>query len=238
MKASACIVISVLIFVFLAAFYGVACWFVLGLWAIAVWVAMILAIPLASLLHELGHMLFGAMSGIKTKPHFNLFGSSSCALMPKKEDKIKERATFTAYGGMAVNFLVLIACVLLMNFDIVPVWLSFLIPANAYICILNLMPAHLPSGKTDGLVLIEINNERNEGIVLIAVLSVQAQLLNGKPIEEVDEKLLFDLPQIREDDQSFIALTELRYEYMKAKGNVEEAQKYKQRFEQLKNDYM
>ena len=238
MKATTCIVISALIFAFLAAFYGVACWFDLGLWAIAVWAAMIVAIPLASLLHELGHMLFGAICGIKTKPHFSLFGSSSCALMPKKEDKIKERATFTAYGGIAVNFLILIVCVVLMNLDIVPVWLSFLIPANAYICILNLMPVHLPSGKTDGLVLIEINNDRDEGIVLIAVLTVQAQVLNGKPIEEVDEKLLFDLPQIREDDQSFIALTELRYEYMKAKGNIEQAIKYRQRFEQLKKDYM
>lgn len=231
-------IFSILAFVVLVGLYGTACWFDFGLWAIAVWVAMIAAIPLSSLLHELGHMLFGAISGIKTKPHFSLFGSSSCALMPKKDDKIKNRVIFTAYGGIAVNLLIAVVCMLLIYFKIAPVWLSFLIPANMYLCMLNIMPAHFTSGKTDGLVISEILNDKDEAKVLLAVLTVQAQILGGKPIEEVDESLLFELPQIREDDQSFIALTELRYEYMKAKGNEEEAQKYKQRFEQLKEDYM
>ena len=238
MRATVSFVISVLIFALFAGIYGVACWYELNLLAIPVWVAMIVAIPLASLLHELGHMLFGVISGIKTKPHFSLFGSSSCALMPKKTNNIKARALLTAYGGVIINLLVVILCGNLIAFGVAPAWLSFLIPANAYICILNYIPAHYSSGKSDGLLIVEIMNERDEGKVLLAVLTVQAQVLNGKPIEEVDESLLFDLPQIREDEQSFIALTELRYEYMKAKGNDTEAQKYKERFEQLKNDYM
>lgn len=238
MKAKTCTIISIAVFAVFAGLYGVACWYDLNLWAIAVWVAMILSIPLASLMHELGHMLFGAVSGIKTKPHFNIFGSSSCALMPKKEDRIKERALVTAYGGIVVNFLIFLVCGVLISLKVAPVWLSFLIPANAYICILNYLPAIHRSGKSDGLIIMEIINAKPEGRVLLAVLTVQAQVLNGKPIEEVDESLLFNLPQIREDDQSFIALTELRYEYMKAKGNEEESKKYKERFEQLKNDYM
>ena len=237
MKTSVSIIFSALVFALFAGLYGVACWFEFGLWAIAVWAAMIAAIPLSSLLHELGHMLFGAMCGIKTKPHFSLFGSSSCALIPKKEDKIKTRVIATAYGGITVNLLIGLICGILVSFDIAPVWLSFLIPANMYLLILNAIPAQFSSGKTDGLLIDEIVKDRDEGKVLLAVLTAQAQVLNGKPIEEVDEALLFDLPQIREDDQSFIALTELRYEYMKAKGNEEEAQKYKDRFEQLKEDY-
>lgn len=238
MKTSVSIIFSALVFALFAGLYGVACWFDLGLWAIPVWVAMIVAIPLSSLLHELGHMLFGAMCGIKTKPHFSLFGSSSCALMPKKEGKIKSRVIFTALGGFTVNLLIGLICGILVSFDIAPVWLTFLIPANMYLLILNAIPVQFASGKTDGLVITEVVSGNDEAKVLLAVLTVQAQVLNGKPIQEVDEALLFDLPQIREDDQSFIALTELRYEYMKAKGNEEEAQKYKQRFEQLKNDYM
>lgn len=237
MRTFTCI-ISALAFALLAGLYGTACWFEYGLWSIAVWVAMIAAIPLSSLLHELGHMLFGAISGIKAKPHFSLFGSSSCALIPKKENKIKARIIATAYGGIIVNLFIAVICMLLIEFYIAPAWLSFLIPANMYLCILNIMPVHLPSGKTDGLVINDIINKNNVGKVLLAVLTVQAQVLNGKPIAEVDEELLFNLPQIQEDDQSFIALTELRYEYMKAKGNEEEAQKYKQRFEQLKEDYL
>lgn len=236
MRATVSAVISAIIFVLLACLYGAACWFELGLLAIPVWVAMIVAIPLSSLLHELGHMLFGAVSGIKTKPHFNIFGASSCCIIPQKQDKLKIRAVVTVYGGVTVNLLAVIICVVLIA-TCAPVWLSFLIPANAYLCTLNYIPAHYPSGKSDGLLIVEITNERDEGKVLLAVLTVQAQVLNGKPIEEVDEELLFNLPQIREDDQSFIALTELRYEYMKAKGREEEAQKYKHRFEQLKEDY-
>lgn len=232
------VIFSALVFVGLAVAFGGACWVELGLWAIPVWVAMIAAIPFSSFLHELGHMLFGAICGIKVKPHFSLFGSSSCALMPKKEGKIKARVIFTALGGFTVNALVVLICWLLTIFKIAPVWLAFLIPANMYLFILNFIPAHFASGKTDGLVIIEVVSGNDEAKVLLAVLTVQAQVLNGKPIEEVDEALLFDLPQIREDDQSFIALTELRYEFMKAKGREEEAQKYKQRFEQLKNDYI
>ena len=69
---------------------------------------------------------------------------------------------------------------------------------------------------------------------MLAVLTVQAQVLKGKPIEEADEKLLFDLPVIREDDPAFISLTELRYEYFSAKGDAEQAEKYKSRLESLK----
>lgn len=238
MKSSTCIIFSALAFALFAGVYGATCWFKLGLWAIPVWVAMIAAIPLSSLLHELGHMLFGAMCGIKTKPHFSLLGSSSCALMPNKEDKLKARVIATVYGGCAVNVVIGLTVGTLISFNIAPVWLSFLIPANIYLILLNAFPVHFPSGKADGLVVDEIVKDKDEGKVLLAVLTVQAQILNGKPIEEVDESLLFALPQIREDDQSFIALTELRYEYMKAKGNEEEAQKYKERFEQLKQEYM
>lgn len=238
MKNNVCMIFSVFAFVLFAALYGVSCWFELNLWAIPVWVAMIAAIPLSSLLHELGHMLFGAIAGIKTKPHFSLFGSSSCALMPKKVSNIKARVIATAYGGIIVNLIIIIVFRSLIVHHILPVWTSFIIPANAYIGILNLLPAHYSSGKTDGLIIHEIVQGKDEGKVLLAVLTVQAQLLCGKPIKDVDEKLLFDLPQIREDEQSFIALTELRYEYMKAKGNETEAQKYKQRFEQLKHEYM
>ena len=40
--------------------------------------------------------------------------------------------------------------------------------------------------------------------VMLAVLKVQAQILAGKPISEIDKSLLFDVPQICEDELSFI----------------------------------
>ena len=74
--------------------------------------------------------------------------------------------------------------------------------------------------------------------VTLAVLIVQAQALQGKKIEEIAEKLLFDLPQIEEDDLSFISLTELRYEYFKAKNDIDNAEKWRVRFEELKQEYL
>lgn len=235
MRVFTCI-ISALVFAVFAGLCGAACWFRYGLWAIAVWAAMIAAVPLSSLLHELGHMLFGAMCGVKAKPHFSLLGSSSCEIIPKKQTKLKARIIFTALGGVAVNLLVVLILNLLILFD-APAWLLFFAPANAYLLILNAMPAYLNSGKTDGYVIDGFINNTDESKVMLAVLYVQAGLLGGKAIEDTPENLLFGLPQIREDDGAFIALTELRYRYKQAKGEEEEALKYKQRFEELKKEY-
>lgn len=231
-------VLSLIVFVALAAIYGVIFWYDYGVWAIAAWVAMILAIPFSSFLHELGHILFGAICKIKAKPHFSILGSSSCEIMPKTDKNLKVRVIVTALGGIIVNMLVWCISYILDDLNVLPSWCAVLIPANAYLLILNAFPAHLAAGKTDGLVVNELLQNSNGARVLLAVLTVQAQVLNGKPIEEVDRSLLFDVPQIQEDDPAFISLTELRYEYFAARGDIENAGKYKTRFEELKKEYM
>jgi hypothetical protein len=55
----------------------------------------------------------------------------------------------------------------------------------------------------------------------------------GTKLEEIDENLLLDLPQLPEDDINFIILTQLRYEYYLAKGNDSEAYKYFARYKDL-----
>lgn len=227
-------VFSLVAFAALAGVYGVACWLEYYTWAILIWCAMIISIPLASLLHEIGHILFGAICGIKAKPHFSLFGSSSCEIIPKRESNLKARIIITALGGIFVNLFIWVAFIMLIEFELLPLWCTFLLPANVYIALLNVIPAHLYSGKTDGLVVNDLLHDNAEAKVMIAVLTVQAQILNGKRIEEVDEKLLFSLPVVREDDPAFISLTELRYEYFKAKGDIQNAEKYKTRLDGLK----
>ncbi len=213
-------------------------WLEYNLYALAVYAAMILALPFSSLMHELGHMLFGAICKIKAVPKFKLFGSSSCKLIPKTDKKLKWRLIFTAYGGLVINaFLFILGIVALATND-VPVWLALFIPSNVYLYIINAMPVQFDSGKTDGLIGSELINQADSAKVMLAVLTVQAQVLKGKPIAEVDEQLLFGVPQIIESDESFIALTELRYEYFKAKGETAQAEKYKARFEELKKEYM
>ena len=99
------------------------------------------------------------------------------------------------------------------------------------------MPFDFDNGKTDGRIVAELIKLTDSAKVTLAVLTVQAQILQGKKMEEIDGKLLFEVPQIAEDDLSFISLTELRYEFFKAKGDSENAEKWKTRFEELKQQY-
>lgn len=210
--------------------YGtVGCWFILAYAA---------GFPLSSLLHELGHMLFGSFVKLLAIPKLRVFGSSSCRIKPYTDKNLKGKLIATTCGGLAVNLIFIIVGIVTLCVPAMPVWLSVLMPASFYLFVLNVLPLHFESGKTDGLVLLELIKNDDTAKVLLSVLTVQAQVLKGKPIQEVDEALLFNVPQIAEDDQAFIALTELRYEYYEAKGEETLARKYKLRFEQLKEEYL
>lgn len=232
------VVISVVCALVFAGLLGYSYWKSYGLWALAIYAAMALALPFSSLTHELGHMLFGAICKIKAVPRLKIFGSSSCKLIPKTDKSLRARVFITALGGILINLLFIMLGVLAMWLNAVPDWLALFLPASVYLFLMNLMPVQFANGKTDGLICNNLLNKTDDSKVMLAVLTVQAQVLNGKPIEEVDENLLFNVPQIREDDAGFIALTELRYEYFAAKGEAEQAEKYKSRFEQLKKEYM
>ncbi|MDE6505075.1 MAG: hypothetical protein K2L42_04315 [Clostridia bacterium] len=216
--------------------YGdMSLWLNIGLY-IAFFASYILAAPV----HELGHMLFGAFVKIKAVPKFSLRvkGSSSCKIIPKTDKNIKGGLIFTTCGGLAFNLVFIILGVVALCVPAVPSGLCVVLPASFYVFALNIIPFVTANGKTDGLVLLELIKNDDAAKVMLAVLTVQARVLNGKPIEQAGEALLFDVPQIQEDDESFIALTQLRYEYFAAKGDNEQAEKYKQRFEQLKNEYL
>lgn len=197
-------------------------------------VVFFVSIPLSSVLHELGHMACGASVKIYTIPHFKLYTSSSVKLKPKTDKNLKPKVIFTALGGLIVNLLCIILGIVALCVSAVPAELSGILPFSFYLFTLNALPFVYFDGKTDGLIVYDIIKNTDEAKVMLAVLTVQAQVLNGKAIEEVDEALLFSVPQIQEDDESFIALTQLRSEYYTAKGDEEKAQKYKQRFEDLK----
>ncbi len=189
----------------------------------------------ASLFHEFGHMLFGAFVKIKVKlVYLKPFSSSSVKIIPKTVKNLKRRVICTVSGGLVINALFIVLGALALFVPVIPVYISLVLPASFYIFALNALPLQFESGKTDGLVLHELATGSDEAKVMLAVLAIQAQILSGKPIEEIDKKFFIGLPVIREDDQSFIALTELRHEYFKAKGDEEQAEKYKNRLEELK----
>lgn len=200
--------------------------------------AVLLAFVVSELFHELGHVLFGACCKIKTVPKISFTGSSSCLIIPKTEKNLKKRIIVTAAGGCVFNFLLIVLGLLAFSVKAIPVWLSVAMPSSIYLLLLNAFPYINKNGKTDGMVIEELIKNDDNAKVMLAVLTVQAQVLKGKPIEEVDEKLLFDLPVIQEDDPAFISLTQLRCEYFAAKGDSEQAEKYRQRLQSLKEEYM
>ena len=214
--------------------------------AVATGIVMVISFPLSEILHELGHTLFGAAVKIKAVPDkdflkqtlLNWWDASSCKIIPGTEEGLRGRIIFTAIGGAAVNSLFIVLGIVALCVDAVPTELCALLPASFNLLALNALPFNFDGGKSDGAVIAELIKNGDEAKVLLAVLKVQAQVLGGKPINEIDEKLLFDLPQIREDDVSFISLCELRYEYFAAQGDTENAEKWRARFEELKKEYL
>ena len=212
---------------------------VYGWWTAAIIAGAVLAFPLSVVLHEFGHMLFGALVKIKAVPSFKIFGSSSCKIIPKTDKNLKRRIIFTALGGLIVNFaLVVFSIIAMIDAVGLPFWASVFFPSCWYLTALNALPYTYGEGKTDVAVICELVQDEPSSKVMLAVLTVQARVLNGTPIEQIDKELLFGVPQIQEDDPAFISLTELRYEYFKAKGEEEQAEKFKTRFEELKKEYM
>ncbi len=188
---------------------------------------------LSSVFHELGHMLFGAMVKIRAIPSVRIMRASSSKIIPKTDTGLRGRLVFTALGGLFVNALFTVAGLLALLIPGVPTALCVALPSSGYLFVLNALPLRFDSGNTDGQTVLSLIRKDSVAQVTLAVLTVQAKVLKGTPIEEIDESLLFDLPQIAEDEESFISLTELRYEYCKAKGDDEAAARYKQRFEEL-----
>ena len=212
---------------------GIRLWLIYGLLALPCYAAVILSLPFSSAMHELGHMLFGFAVKIKAVPHFSVLGSSSCKIIPGTQYGLRGRLIFTTLGGLFVNTAI-IAVGTVALFGVIPVWLCVFMPSSVYLLLLNGISAELPSGKTDGMVLSSLITDSDEARVMLAVLAIQAQILSGTPIDELDENLLFAVPVIREDDPAFISLTQRRYEYFNAKGDEKRALEYKTRLEELK----
>lgn len=201
-------------------------------------VLLFVSFAVMSPLHELGHKLFGALAGIRTKLHLAFIKPSGCEMIPKRADGLKGRVIFTALGGIAVNALFMVLGVLALCIEALPTELSAFLPFSFYLAAINALPFNYADGRTDGCVIYELIKNTDAAEVMLAVLTVQAKLLGGTPYGEIERSLLFDLPQLPEDDRAFISLTQLRRDYCLATGDEEGAKKYADRYEQLKEEYL
>lgn len=193
-------------------------------------------------IHELGHAVFGFFAGlgVKLSPKSLLPSpyASSVEIIPKRSDKLKSRVIVTTLGGIIFNLLFIALGLVALFVPAVPTWISPIAIWHLSLFFDNALPIIHSAGKSDGLVIYELIKNTPEAQVTLAVLTAQAHILSGKPIEELDKSVLFNLPQIREDDPSFISLCELRAEYLRATGNEEAARQESARFKELKNEYI
>ncbi len=208
------------------------CAYEYSLWTIAIAAAAVVMLPVASLIHETGHKTLGLFFSVSAKMRLSLFGASWCEISPKKSSGLKTRIVWTALGGEIFNFLLLALGVVAMCVPAVPLWLCFLLPADAYLFVLNAFPATMPDGDTDTAFIASIVSGDDEGKVSLAVLEAAARLNEGEKIEDLEESLLFDLPQIREDSEAFIQLERLRADWLEAKGD-ERAEAFRERAKEL-----
>lgn len=217
------------------------CYMVGGEWwnIVAYLLLCALFFPLSSELHELGHKLFGAIGGMKVKlGKFAVFSPSSCTILPKSPKNIRRGFILTAFGGIAVNFILAAAGIICLAFGSETALASFIAPSSLYLLIINALPTGSGASATDMRMISGAAKNTPEWQVLERVLTIQGMLSDGTPIGQIDEKLFFDVPQIMEDEPAFIMLVSLRADYYDAKGDEESAGKWSQRLERLKNDYL
>ncbi len=208
--------------------------------------------PLHLIVHELGHLLFGLTAGMKfqsifvhwlgfyrTGRHvrFSLKGFSSGAtqMFPKNAAHVKEKVLWFTVGGSVMN-LVYGAVFLVLFFTVTqsPALLFFELfaPLNLSEALIALYPAELPAGKTDGKVALEIGRNTADADVMLRVFRAQGILAQGS-FSDIPRELLFDAPVVREDNTAFLALLQLRYQYLIWHGDTEQAWQVLERLQNL-----
>lgn len=203
-------------------------------WSIVINIVLsALFFPVASLLHELGHKLFGAFSGMKVRlGRFTIFAPSSCQIMPKSAKNVGRAFVVTACGGLAVNFILAAAGLVPLCFGFA--YLSFLAPSSVYLFVINA----LPTRDTDMSFIVSAAKNTAEWQVLLCALTIQGTIASGTPIADIPEDMFFSVPQVAEDEPAFIMLVSLRADYFAARGDEANAKKWGERARLLQEEYM
>ncbi len=208
--------------------------------------------PLDVLVHELGHLCFGLLAGMRCtsltvsfmtvsfrerRIFFRAFSPSAGATQFRFLDvrSLRGRTIFASLGGALTNLL--IGSVLLCVFFFFPehpvlVFFAMFAPANLCSGVLSLIPVELPAGKTDGRFVLSLCRREASSALLLRVMEIQA-MLDRKTFAELDRTLFLDFPVVREDDPAFLAFLQLKWKYLFEVGEREEAFLHLDRLEEL-----
>lgn len=202
---------------------------------IAIFVAVLaVGTVVVELSHECAHLFMGLICSMGVRSvKIRFFRSSSVDVYPKGAKRMKARLVLTAGAGLFADLFLIALGFVALFVEAVPTSLAAVLPYALYQFVVNAFPAAYSGGNSDGLVVWEALKGDPSAQVMLAILRVQGMVHAGTKLEDVDENLLTDLPQLPEDDINFIILTQIRYEYYLAKGDKEKADKYLERFNSL-----
>jgi hypothetical protein len=196
--------------------------------------AVFLSAFLVEALHEVGHFFVGLICKMGvTMPKFRIFSSSSVEVNPKNANHLKAKMIATTLAGCLFSLIPIIIGLVSLNAKTIQLDFIYLLPYPLYHFLLNLAPIETKNGKTDGLVAWELITNQPTAQVMLAILTVQGLVNSGKPLAEIDENILMNVPQLPEDDVNFVILTQLRSEYYRAKGDDALADRYLERYNGL-----
>ncbi len=207
--------------------------------------ALYFIFPVHILVHELGHLFFGGLSGMsfpsvqvgrlrvigkKVRFVWHTRGAGETVFYPKNVRNLRRKTVATAVGGAVFNFiyfLLMLALVVLSMQNIVKFnpalcFFAMFAPFSLTEGILALVPSTLYSGKTDGEIIRSLTKKTPEAVVTLNVLTAQG-ILRKKGYGEIPRELLFDLPVVREDEPCFLALLQLQWRYSLMQGDVDGA---------------
>lgn len=209
-------------------------------------ICVLLRIPV--LVHELGHLVFGLLAGMKpisfavsfvrfSGDGVKFIGWSKTAgateMIPRSGNAVRARMTVFALGGGVFNLLVggaLLALYLCLPYHSGLLFCGLFSLFSLYEGIRALVPCELAAGKTDGGVLLGLIKNSPEEEIMLRVLEAQG-ILYRNSFAQIKRQLLFEIPVVREDLPAFAALLLLRLQYLLYHG--EDAQAVMSRFETL-----
>lgn len=211
-------------------------------------VGAILAGFVNTIAHELGHLVAGKKNGfvfsamtvwffkwqkVKNKVKFSyvMLGEEAgyTEMIPTQTQELDKKLKKLASGGYKVSFVMMLLGIPALFVSALPVWIfclwSMFLPIGAYFFFGSVLPASNYGIRNDGAVVYGIKNDDDVSKVTINLLTIQAEMYNGKTPAQIDENLYFDLPQLPEDDVNFILLLNARYVYYLDKEDYENAKK-------------
>lgn len=210
--------------------------------------------------HELGHLIAGKRNGFKlscicvwffkwTRVGKKLVFSWTfpwneagyTEMVPTTTDNMAIRYKKMTRGGIWISLIFAMVGAVALFFPKIPlalycIWAMFL-PIGLYYFFGNILPMTSGKIRNDGAVLLGLRRLDDVSKVTLSLLQIQAESFNGKTPSEIDEKLLFDLPQLAEDELTFIMLLDARYNYYLDKKDYENVVKVSDRLATLL-DYM